>query len=128
MALSRKRKIVIAVSAVALLGIIIVISILAGGKDEPEVTTVIVRKRAELRSTVTANGEVRPIQFVNMTSEVAGRIEEIFVKEGDLVTKGQPLVRLDPTQLQSNQQAQAAALQAAISDTQNARTQVLASQ
>src|SRR5947209_14182310 len=128
MALSRKRKIVIAVSAVALLGIIIVISILAGGKDEPEVTTVIVKKRPELRSTVTASGEVRPIQYVNMTSEVAGRIEEIYVKEGDRVTKGQQLVRLDPTQLQSNEAAQAAALQASISDTQNARTQVLASQ
>jgi HlyD family secretion protein len=37
-------------------------------------------------------------------------------------------VRLDPTQLQSNQQAQAAAAQAAISDVQNARTQVLAAQ
>src|ERR671916_1426649 len=128
MALSRKRKIIIAVSAVALLGIIIVVSILAGGKDEPEVTTVTVRARAELRSTVTASGEVRPIQFINLTSEVAGRIEEIYVKEGQPVTKGQQLVRLDPTQLQSNEAAQAAALQAAISDTQNARTQVLAAQ
>lgn len=128
MALSRKRKIVIAVSAVALLGIIIVVSILAGGKDEPEVTTVTVKRRPELRSTVTANGEVRPIQFINLTSEVAGRIEEIYVKEGQLVTKGQQLVRLDPTQLQSSEAAQAAGLQAALSDTQNARMQVLAAQ
>ena len=128
MALSRKRKIIIAASAVGLLAIIIVVSILAGGREEPEVTTIVVKRRAELRSTVTANGEVRPIQFINLTSEVAGRIEEIYVKEGQLVTKGQPLVRLDPTQLQSNEAAQAAALQAAISDTQNARTQVLASQ
>ena len=96
MALSRKRKIIIIVSAVALLGIIVVISILAGGKDEPEVTTVVVKRRPELRSTVTASGEVRPIQYINMTSEVAGRIEEIYVKEGDRVTKGQQLVRLDP--------------------------------
>jgi HlyD family secretion protein len=128
MALSRKRKIIIAVSAVALLGIIIVVSILAGGKDEPEVTTVTVKRRPELRSTVTASGEVRPIQFINLTSEVAGRIEEIYVKEGQPVNKGAPLVRLDPTQLQSNEAAQAAALQVAISDTQNARTQVLAAQ
>lgn len=128
MALSRKRKIIIAVSAVAVLGIIVVVSILAGGKDEPEVTTITVKRRAELRSTVTASGEVRPIQFINLTSEVAGRIEEIYVKEGQPVTKGVPLVRLDPTQLQSNEAAQAAALQAAISDTQNARTQVIAAQ
>jgi HlyD family secretion protein len=128
MALSRKRKIIIAVSAVALVGIIIVVSILAGGKDEPEVTTVVIHARPELRSTVTASGEVRPIQFINLTSEVAGRIEEIYVKEGQPVTRGQQLVRLDPTQLQSNEAAQAAALQAALSDTQNARTQVIAAQ
>ena len=128
MALSRKRKIIIAVSAAALVGIIIVVSILAGGKDEPEVTTVVVKVRPELRSTVTASGEVRPIQFINLTSEVAGRIEEIYVKEGQLVERGTPLVRLDPTQLQSNEAAQAAALQAALSDTQNARTQVIAAQ
>lgn len=128
MALSRKRKTIILVSAVALLGIIVVISILAGGKDEPEVTTVVVKVRPELRSTVTASGEVRPIQFINLTSEVAGRIEEIYVKEGQPVTKGQQLVRLDPTQLQSNEAAQAAALQAALSDTQNARTQIIAAQ
>ncbi|HKQ52134.1 MAG TPA: efflux RND transporter periplasmic adaptor subunit [Pyrinomonadaceae bacterium] len=128
MALSRKRKIIIAVSAAALVGIIIVVSILAGGKDEPEVTTVTVKMRPELRSTVTASGEVRPIQFINLTSEVAGRIEEIYVKEGQLVERGTPLVRLDPTQLQSNEAAQAAALQAALSDTQNARTQVIAAQ
>ncbi|HEX8772364.1 MAG TPA: HlyD family efflux transporter periplasmic adaptor subunit [Pyrinomonadaceae bacterium] len=115
-------------SAVALLGLIVIISVFASRKDEPEVTTVKIEVRPELRQTVTASGEVRPIQFVNMTSEVAGRIEEIFVKEGDLVTKGQPLVRLDPTQLQSNQQAQAAAAQAAISDVQNARQQVLAAE
>ncbi|HEY0404334.1 MAG TPA: efflux RND transporter periplasmic adaptor subunit [Pyrinomonadaceae bacterium] len=128
MALSRKRKIIIGVAAVALLGIIIVISILARGKDVPEVTTVTVSAPKELRSTVTASGEIRPIQFINLTSEVQGRIEEIMVQEGQVVTKGQALVRLDPTQLQSNQQAQAAAAQAAISDVQNARTQVLAAQ
>ena len=128
MALSRKRKIIIAVAATAIVGIIIVVSILAGGKDEPEVTTVTVKMRPELRSTVTASGEVRPIQFINLTSEVAGRIEEIYVKEGQLVDRGTPLVRLDPTQLQSNEAAQAAALQAALSDTQNARTQVIAAQ
>ncbi|HEY6187491.1 MAG TPA: efflux RND transporter periplasmic adaptor subunit [Pyrinomonadaceae bacterium] len=115
-------------SAVALLGLIVIISVFASRKDEPEVTVVKIDVRPELRQTVTASGEVRPIQFVNMTSEVAGRIEEIFVKEGDLVTKGQPLVRLDPTQLQSNQQAQAAAAQAAISDVQSARQSVLAAE
>lgn len=128
MALSRRKKIIIAVSAVAVLGLIIIISVFASRKDEPEVTVYSVTVRDELRSTVTASGEIRPIQFINLTSEVAGRIEEIYVKEGDMVAKGQPLVRLDPTQLQSSQDAQLAASQAALNDVQNARTQIIAAE
>src|SRR5919202_5484368 len=99
MALSRKRKIIIAVAAVAVIAIVVIVSIAAGGKDEPEVTVVKVAKRPELRSTVTASGEVRPVKFINLTSEVGGRIEEISVNPGDHVTQGQQLVRVDPTQL-----------------------------
>lgn len=128
MALSRKRKIVISVAAVAVVGLVVIVSVLAGGKDEPEVTVVKVTKKPELRSTVTASGEVRPVKFINLTSEVGGRIEEIYVKPGDHVNLGQPLVRLDPTQLQSSQEAQAAAVQASYSDVQNARQQVVSAE
>jgi HlyD family secretion protein len=128
MALSRKKKIIIIVGAVALLALIVVISILARGKDEPEVTVVKVETRPELKSTVTASGEVRPIRFVNLTSEVQGRIVEINVNPGDHVTTGQPLVRVDPTQLESSAEAQAAGAQAAYSDVQNARAAVLSAE
>src|SRR6058998_4158194 len=128
MALSRKKKIIIAVSAVVVLALIVIISVLASRKDEPEVTTVKVDVRPELRSTVTASGEVRPIRYIKLTSEVPGRILEIYVNAGDQVKKGQPLVRVDPTQLQSSQEAQWAAAQASISDVQNARNAVSNSQ
>ena len=128
MALSRKTKIIIGAAASVLILIVIVASIFATRTDTPEVTIVKVETRKELRSTVTSSGEVRPIQFMNLTSEVQGRIEEIYVKEGDQVTKGQPLVRLDPNQLQSNTDAQMAALQTAQSDVQSTQTQVTAAQ
>jgi HlyD family secretion protein len=128
MALSRKGKIVIGVSAAVLLLIIIVGSIFATRSDTPEVTVVKVETRKELRSTVTSSGEVRPIQFMNLTSEVQGRIEEIYVKEGDHVTKGQPLVRLDPNQLQSTTDAQLAAFQTAQDDVRVSQSQVSAAQ
>ncbi len=124
MALSRKKKVIIGISAIVILGLIVVFSVFANRKEEPEVEVYKVESRPELRSTVTASGEIRPIQFVNQTSEVQGKIEEIYVKEGQEVTKGQPLVRLDPTQLQTNQEAQFASVQASISDVQNARNQV----
>ena len=128
MALTRKKKIIIAVSAVAVLALIIIISVFASRKDEAEVTTVKLEVKPELRQTVTASGEVRPIRYIKLTSEVPGRIEEIYVNPGDQVTQGKPLVRVDPTQLQSSQEAQWAAAQQAMNDIQSARNAVASSQ
>lgn len=128
MALSRKKKIIIGAAAAFLILLVIIVSIFATRTDTPEVTTVKVETRKELRSTVTSSGEVRPIQFMNLTSEVQGRIEEIYVKEGDQVTKGQPLVRLDPNQLQSSTDAQLAAFQGAQDDVRVSQSQVTAAQ
>lgn len=128
MALSRKKKIIIGVTAVVVLGIVVIVSVFATRKEEPEVTTIKIQVRPELRQTVTASGEVRPIRYIKLTSEVPGRIEEIYVSAGDQVTVGKPLVRIDPTQLQSNQEAQWAATQASVNDVQNARNAVNSAQ
>ncbi|HEV7472967.1 MAG TPA: efflux RND transporter periplasmic adaptor subunit [Pyrinomonadaceae bacterium] len=128
MALTKKKKIIIAVAAVAVLALIIIISVFASRKDEAEVTTVKLEVKPELRQTVTASGEVRPIRYIKLTSEVPGRIEEIYVNPGDQVTLGKPLVRIDPTQLQSSQEAQWAAAQQAINDIQSARNAVSTAQ
>ncbi|HAF14273.1 MAG TPA: hypothetical protein DHU55_01875 [Blastocatellia bacterium] len=124
MALTRKKKIIIAVSVVAVLALIIIISVFASRKEEAEVTTVKLEIKPELKQTVTASGEVRPVRYIKLTSEVPGRIEEIYVNPGDQVAQGKPLVRVDPTQLQSNQEAQWAAAQASMSDVQSARNAV----
>ncbi|HKP69266.1 MAG TPA: efflux RND transporter periplasmic adaptor subunit [Pyrinomonadaceae bacterium] len=126
MALSRKKKIIIGSSVGVLLVIVIVASIFATRTDTPEVTAVKIEVRPELKSTVTSSGEVRPIQFMNLTSEVEGKIEDITVKEGDVVDKGQVLVRLDPNQLESSADAQFAAFQSAqtqITGAENQRAQ-----
>ena len=128
MALTRKKKIIITVCVAAVLGIVVIVSVLASRTEDPEVTTVKLTVRPELRQTVTASGEVRPIRYIKLTSEVQGRIEEIYVSAGDQVTKGKPLVRIDPTQLQSTQEAQWAATQASLNDVQNARNAVNSAQ
>ena len=128
MAMSRKKKIIIgAVAGVVLLAIVLG-SVLMTRQDTPEVTVVKLEVKPELRSTVTSSGEVRPIQFMNLTSEVQGRIEEIYVKEGQLVNKGDPLVRLDPNQLESSTDAQLAAFQSAQNEVNVSQSQVAAAQ
>jgi HlyD family secretion protein len=128
MALSRKKKIIIGVVVVFVVAIVVVVSVIATRREEPEVITVKVTPRPELKQTVTASGEVRPIRYIKLTSEVPGRIEEIYVTAGDLVNKGKPLVRIDPTELQSSQEAQWAATQASLNDVQNARNAVNSAQ
>lgn len=128
MAVSRKGKIIIVAGIVLLVLASVIIGLVATKKDTPEVTVVKLEKRKELKSNVTASGEVRPIQFINLTSEVQGRIEEIYVKEGDAVKRGTPLVKLDPTQLESSADAQLASLQASQTDAQVSRSQVTAAQ
>src|SRR3954447_21389929 len=128
MALSRKKKIIIGVVVGVVLIAVVVISVVATRKEEPEVVTVKIESRPELKQTVTASGEIRPIRYIKLTSEVPGRIEEIYVTAGDQVIKGKPLVRIDPTQLQSNQEAQWAAAQASINDVQSARNAVSSAQ
>lgn len=128
MALSRNKKILIGAGLGVILIAVIVGGIFATRKDTPEVTVVKLQVKPELRSTVTSSGEVRPIQFVNLTSEVQGRIDEITKKEGDPVTKGEVLVRLDPNQLQSSTDAQLAAFQSAQDDVRSTQSQVTATQ
>lgn len=128
MALSRKKKIIIGVVVFAVVTAIVIISVIATRREEPEVITIKLNIRPELKQTVTASGEVRPIRYIKLTSEVPGRIEEIYVTAGDLVSKGKPLVRIDPTELQSSQEAQWAATQASLNDVQNARNAVNSAQ
>jgi HlyD family secretion protein len=96
--ISRKRKIVIGSAVVVGLIAIVVLSKVFQKKEGEPVQVGKVEKRAKLESKVTASGEIRPVKFYNLTAEVPGRVEQIYVNEGDVVKKGQPLVRVDPTQ------------------------------
>jgi len=81
----------------------------------PMVTT----EAAEVRrlvATVSATGEVEPVDQVKVSAEIPGRIEQLTVKEGDRVEKGQFLVELDS-------RTYMAALESATSGLRSARGQ-----
>ncbi len=118
MAVSRNKKIVIGAVVIVVIGVVIAVSV-SRRNDLPEVQVATVERRATLEAKVTANGEVRPPRFISLQSEVTGRVTDVFVKEGDLVKKGKPLVRVDPTQLASATSIQEAGLRAAQADVQN---------
>jgi HlyD family secretion protein len=72
--------------------------------------------REDLASVVTASGEVKPRNYINIGAEFAGQLTEILVKEGDHVAKGQLLARIDEAQSAADVQAQIAALSSAEAD------------
>ncbi len=127
MAVSKKKKIIIATVVILLLAAIIGASVFARRGDLPEVQTAKVERRAQLESKVTANGEVRPIQFINLTAEVPGRVIEVYVQEGTLVRQGQPLLKIDKIQQESQMEIQKAGLGASRADVENQQAALNAS-
>ncbi len=104
MQISRKKKIIfISAAVVGLLAIVLISSRLKNKEGEP-VQAATVSRRAKLESKVTASGDIRPVRYYDLTAEVAGTVQQIYVTEGDPVKKGQPLVRVDPTQFNSQVQ------------------------
>jgi HlyD family secretion protein len=72
--------------------------------------------REDLTSVVTASGEIKPRNYINLGAEFAGQLTEIMVKEGDNVKRGQLVARIDETQSEADVQAQKAALSSAEAD------------
>lgn len=72
--------------------------------------------REDLASVVTASGEVKPRNYINIGAEYQGQLTDILVKEGDHVRKGQLLARIDEAQSQADVNAQKAALSSAEAD------------
>ncbi len=62
----------------------------------------------DIIQTVTASGKIYPEEEVKISSDVSGEIIELYVKEGDIVQKGQLLARIKPESYQANvEQSQA---------------------
>ena len=62
---------------------------------------------------ITANGTIVPFQTVNLSPKTAGRLAELRVEQGDRVTQGQIIARMESTQLEAERdQAQANVSQA----------------
>ncbi|MGE0123460.1 MAG: efflux RND transporter periplasmic adaptor subunit [Vicinamibacterales bacterium] len=84
--------------------------------DRIEVDVAVVERVAQLRSFVTASGEIVATRFADIGSSAMGRVVELAVKEGDRVRAGQRLARIDPVQAASAATAAAEGLAALEAD------------
>src|SRR5213078_3602417 len=102
-----------------LIGLAVVIILVLGGmvasrkREKPIPVTTEKAFRKSVTQLVTATGKIQPEVEVKIAPEVSGEIVEIPVKEGQLVRKGQLLLRIKPDSYQAQVESQLAALNAA---------------
>lgn len=82
-------------------------------KEKPIPVTTEKAIRKTITQLVTATGKIQPEVEVKISPEVSGEIVELPVKEGDIVHRGQLLMRIKPDTYRAQVEAQEAALSGA---------------
>jgi HlyD family secretion protein len=102
---------------------IVLIGGLSAAKGRNKATEVRIEEveRRDLVASVTASGQVQPQTKVDLASDITGRIVRLAVKEGDLVTRGQFLLEIDPSQYRAAVERAAAAVASARSQAASSR-------
>lgn len=77
----------------------------------------------DLVQTVTATGEIQPVNTVNVGSQVSGTIENIFVDYNSRVKKGDLLLTIEPSVLQSTVDEALASLDSAKAELKYAQSE-----
>ena len=98
------------------------------GPDAREIDVTLVARTASLQSFVTASGEIVATRYADIGSSAMGRLVGLSVREGDHVTTGQVLARIDRVQAASSADAAAAGLGALEADARGAADQARAAQ
>jgi len=98
--MKKRTKTIVAVVAVGVIALIGITAAAKGRNKAVEVKIDTVQPR-DLVASVTASGQVQPHTKVDVASDITGRITRLAVKEGDVVTKGQFLLEIDPSQYQA---------------------------
>lgn len=75
-----------------------------------------VAMRGDLTAVVTASGEIKPRNYINLGANAQGPITELLIKEGDRVRKGQVVARIEHIQPAAEVEAQRAAVASAVAD------------
>lgn len=112
--------------AIIILIVVIIAGLIFAKKRNEHVIEVSVEK-AEMRSiieTVAANGKIQPALEVKISPYISGEVVDLFVREGNYVTKGQILAKIDPTIYLSNYEQVEASVNSAKANMANTKARV----
>lgn len=85
----------------------------ASTSAKPVSVRAITVEQKQTRRNVESVGSLFPYEEVTVSSEVEGKVEQVLVDVGDRISKGQPLVKVSPAELQLTFEQQRATLQQA---------------
>lgn len=102
----------------------------SGARTEPAVATTpapagstFAVRDTVIASTIAFDGIAEPVQQATVATKLMGTVAEVFVHEGDAVTGGQPLVRIDARDMDAKAAQTAAAVAAARAARDNSSVQ-----
>ena len=87
-----------------------IVTVAATRGDKPVDVRIETVEARDLVASVQASGKVQPRVMVDLSADITGRIVNLRVREGDMVQKGQLLLRIDPAQYEAAVQRAEASL------------------
>jgi len=109
---------------------IVIIGVTSAMKGRNKATEVRIEKveKRDLVASVTASGQVQPHTKVDISADISGRIVRLAVKEGQMVTAGQFLLEIDPSQYRASVERATAAVASARSQSAQAKPALVQAQ
>ena len=117
-----RKKIIIAAVIVLVLAAIVYANIAFKRTPGTEVNVEKIERR-DLEAIVSASGKIQPKKSVSISAETMGKVVNLTVNEGDFVKAGQPLLQIDPRNLETQVQNREASLSAARSTLDQTKSQ-----
>jgi HlyD family secretion protein len=110
---SKKKKLILLIGGAALILITLGSMMASRKREKPLMVTTDKAFQKTITQLVTATGKIQPEVEVKIAPEVSGELIEIPVKEGQLVRRGQLLLKIKPDVYQAQVASQRAALNSA---------------
>jgi HlyD family secretion protein len=110
--------------------VVVLVAVLGAAKRGNKAVEVRIEpvEQRDLVASVTASGQVRPQTKVDVASDVAGKITQLSVREGQMVTRGQLLLQIDREQAAAMVSRAEAAMASARAQHAQARANLIQSQ
>jgi HlyD family secretion protein len=91
-----KKRLWFIIGGIIVVAVVVIIAVIKGNENKGiKVSTELAELRNIIQS-VSANGKIQPEKDVKISPYISGEVVELYVKEGDQVTKGYLLAKIDP--------------------------------